>query len=96
MDNGVPWLAEDTTPVRYTCGAILVAPSYVITAGHCVSEDDILDPETTPVMLEMYPVEADLDWQSGIDLSTPEGQRNRAMTRVLGDVDECDDCVTSL
>jgi len=66
-----PLLAEDGTPVRYTCGAILVAPSYVITAGHCVSEEDILDPETTPVMLEMYPVEADLDWQAGMDLTTP-------------------------
>jgi hypothetical protein len=66
-----PMVAEDGTPVRYTCGAILVAPSYVITAGHCVSEEDILDPETTSVKLEMYPVEADLDWQSGMDLTTP-------------------------
>jgi hypothetical protein len=71
MQNGAPWLAVDGTPVRYTCGAILVAPSYVITAGHCVSHEDILDPETTPVTLEMYPVEADLDWESGIELTTP-------------------------
>lgn len=69
--DGQPMHAVDGTPVRYTCGAILIAPSYIVTAGHCVSSDDILDPETTPVMLEMFPVEADLDWESGMELTTP-------------------------
>ncbi len=69
--SGNQMVAVDGTPIRYTCGAILVAPSYIITAGHCVSHEDILDPETTPVTLEMYPVEADLDWESGVELTTP-------------------------
>lgn len=69
--DGNQMVAVDGTPIRYTCGAILVAPSYIITAGHCVSYEDILDPETTAVTLEMYPVEADLDWESGVELTTP-------------------------
>ncbi|MEM6992483.1 MAG: hypothetical protein AAF721_18360 [Myxococcota bacterium] len=52
--NGNQRHAADGTPIRASCGAIMVSPSYAVTAAHCVSEDDVPNPATDVVTLEMY------------------------------------------
>jgi hypothetical protein len=69
-NEGQPRFAEDETPIRHTCGAILIAPSYIVTAAHCVDSADIPDPETDGVTLEMYPTLPWLNWMPATTLST--------------------------
>jgi len=42
--------APATNRIRYSCGVTLVAPSYAITAGHCVTDDS----DTTAIKLRLY------------------------------------------
>lgn len=53
--NGNQRFAADGTPLRLTCGAIMVSPSYAVTAAHCVDKVDVPDPSLHTVTLEMYP-----------------------------------------
>jgi len=69
--DGTPKLAPDnTTSIRHTCGAILIAPSYIVTAAHCVDHLDIPDPSTDTVQLEMYRPKSWLNWMPATVLST--------------------------
>ncbi|MBL4684549.1 MAG: trypsin-like serine protease [Nannocystaceae bacterium] len=46
--------AADGTPMRASCGAIMVSPSYAVTAAHCVDNENVIDPYLHRLTLEMY------------------------------------------
>lgn len=69
-NDGTPKQAVDGTSVRHTCGAILIAPSYIVTAAHCVDQYDIPDPDANTVTLEMYRPKSWLNWMPATVLST--------------------------
>ena len=68
--QGNPKQGPDGTTIRHTCGAILIAPSYIVTAAHCVDSSDIPDPDTDTVELEMYRPNSWLNWMPATVLST--------------------------
>lgn len=60
--NGNQRVAADGTPLRGSCGAIMVSPSYAVTAAHCVDAVDVPNPALHTVELEMYPKHSQLQW----------------------------------
>jgi hypothetical protein len=67
--SGIPKLAVDGTPLRYTCGVTFISPQHAITAAHCVDSVDIPDPDTHSVTVQTYHLSDDVPWQSAKDLS---------------------------
>ncbi len=55
--NGNPRIIPGTNiGARATCGVTFISPHYAITAAHCVSMNDIVDPKTKPVVVESYDI----------------------------------------
>ena len=51
VENGVLKVATNGTLVRTSCGATLIAPSYAVTAAHCVDANTM---DLSSLVLEMY------------------------------------------
>jgi hypothetical protein len=50
-DNGQPWVGDDGSPMRATCGVTFISSHYAVTAAHCVDGTDL------PSTSTMFPVE---------------------------------------
>jgi hypothetical protein len=68
--GAIVYTDDPSTEARFTCGVTFISPSYAITAAHCVDASDVIqDPDTQPITVQMYRLDAGLDWLPATTLS---------------------------
>lgn len=68
--NGRQQYTADGTAIRFSCGITFIAPSYAVTAGHCVAGDSVIDTNRDLVTVQMYrPQPNGVDWRAAAHLS---------------------------
>jgi hypothetical protein len=74
--------AEDGTPIRATCGVTFIDRTHAITAGHCADQDDVPDPPTRSVQVQLIDVDTSSDWRDAAKISgTFPAYEHPAITR---------------
>ncbi len=68
--NGAQQYTADGTAIRFSCGITFIAPSYAVTAGHCVAGDSVIDTNRDRVTVQMYkPQPNGVPWGAAEQLS---------------------------
>ncbi len=68
-DTGALVYASDGTPIRSTCGVTFVDRTHAVTAAHCADDVDVPEPARTTLSVELYDVDASVDWTTASKLA---------------------------
>lgn len=74
--------ADDGTPIRATCGVTFIDRTHAITAGHCAPNDDVPNPRTRSVQVQLIDVDPSSDWRNAAKITgTFPAYEHPAITR---------------